>query len=181
MQTSHARQMTVRRLPMATQSPTRWTCLLSLPPTGVGMKPMPLTTLSHATKVLSPVLTFLTVTAGVRDLGDGGLEIGRDLVVLHRVAQEGGVGKAGGLCRNQVVCVLDDDGVLALQHEVIRRLAGRLAAADEQDLVADFLLVLEQLGERERLLKAGDGRHGARDGAAGDDDLVKAARGCSRP
>ena len=61
MQTSHARQMTVRRLPMATQSPTRWTCLLSLPPTGVGMKPTPLTTLSHATKVLSPVLTFLTV------------------------------------------------------------------------------------------------------------------------
>ena len=61
MQTSHARQMTVRRLPMATQSPTRWTCLLSLPPTGVGMKPTPLPTLSHATKVLSPVLTFLTV------------------------------------------------------------------------------------------------------------------------
>ena len=98
-------------------------------------------------------------------------------MVLHRITQEGRVGKAGGLCRDEVVRVLDDDGVLALKDKVIRRFAGRLAAADEQDLVADFLLVLEQLGERERLLKAGDGRHGARDGAAGDDDLVKAAQG----
>ena len=96
-------------------------------------------------------------------------------MVLHRVTQEGGVGKAGSLCRDQVVRVLDDDGVLALQHEVVGRLAGGLAAADEQDLVADFLLVLEKLGEREGFLEARDGGHGARDGAAGDDDVVEAA------
>ena len=41
--------------------------------------------------------------AAVADGGDGGVQVGRNLVVLHRVTQEGGVGKAGGLCRDQVV------------------------------------------------------------------------------
>ena len=53
--------------------------------------------------------------AAVADGGDGGVQVGRNLVVLHRVTQEGGVGKAGSLCRDQVAGVLDDDGVLALR------------------------------------------------------------------
>ena len=52
MQTSQARQMTVRRLPMATQSPTLWTCG-AFGPTGAGTKPMPLMTASHSQRKVS--------------------------------------------------------------------------------------------------------------------------------
>ena len=72
------------------------------------------------------------------------MQVGRNLVVLHRVTQEGGVGKAGSLSSNQVAGVLDNDRVLALEDQVVSRLAGGLAAAEEQDLVADFLLLLER-------------------------------------
>ena len=110
-------------------------------------------------------------------LSDGGVQVGRDLVVLHRVTQEGGVGKAGSLSSNQVTGVLDNDRVLALEDQVVSRLAGGLAAAEEQDLVADFLLLLEQFGEAHGLLEARDHGHGSRHGAGGHDDLVKAAHG----
>ena len=111
----------------------------------------------------------------VADLGDGGVQVNGNLMVLHGVTQEGGVGKAGGLCRDQVVAVLDDDGVLAGEDEVIRRLAGGLAAAEEDDLVALDLLLTQKLTEGAGLLKALDLGHGSGNGAGADDDLVKTA------
>ena len=124
-------------------------------------------------------LAILTLDgdAAVVDLGDGGVQVGRNLVVLHRVTQEGGVGKAGSLSSNQVAGVLDNDRVLALEDQVVSCLAGGLAAAEEQDLVADFLLLLEQFGEAHGLLEARDHGHGSRHGAGGHDDLVEAAHG----
>ena len=110
----------------------------------------------------------------VADFGDGVTEVGGNLVVLHCVTQEGGVGKAGSLCCDQVVCVLDDDGVLAGENEVVSCFAGGLAAAEEQDLVANGLLVLEELGEVHALLKAGDVGHGSDNRAGSDDVCIKA-------
>jgi len=104
------------------------------------------------------------------------VQIHGHLVILHGVAQEGGVGKAGGLCRNQIAGVLHDDGVFAVENEIVCRLAGGLAAAEEQDLVADFLLLSQQLSEGDGLVEAGD-RHGSGHGAGGDDYLVVAADG----
>jgi hypothetical protein len=95
-------------------------------------------------------------------------------VILHGVAQEGGVGKAGGLCRDQIGSELHDYRVLAVENQIIGSLAGGLAAAEEQDLVADGLLLDHKLCEGHGLVKAGD-RHGSGDRAGGDDDLVEAA------
>ena len=105
------------------------------------------------------------------------LQIHGNLVILHGITEEGGVGKAGGLSHNQVVGVLHDDGVLAVEDQVIGRLAGGLAAADEEHLVAHGHLVLQQLGEGEALVKAGHGGHGPGHGAGGHDDIVKAPEG----
>ena len=121
-------------------------------------------------------LNILDGAALVGDLGDGGVQVNGNLVVLHSVTQVRGIGKAGSLSRNEVARVLDDDRVLAeVQQQVVGRLAGGLAAADEQNLVADVFLVLEDIGEGESFLKALDLRHRAGHGAGSDDDVVKAA------
>ena len=85
----------------------------------------------------------------------------------HGVAQEGGVGKASRLSRHQVAGVLHDDGVMAVQHQVVGRLAGGLAAAQEQHLVAHGHLLHHQLGEAEGLVEAGDGHGFCRSATAG--------------
>ena len=97
----------------------------------------------------------------------------------HGVTQEGGVGEAGGLSRNEVIAVLDDDGLLVeVANHVIGRLAGGLAAAEEDDLLqllVGNLAFLQELGEVHALLEALDLRHLTRGGTGGDDDLVEAA------
>jgi len=99
-------------------------------------------------------------------------------VILHCVAQIGGVRKAGRLRGNEVAGVLDDDRVLAeVQQQVVGCLAGGLAAADEQNFIADFLLVLEDVGKGEGLVKALDLGHRAGHGTGRNDDIVKAVKG----
>ena len=89
-------------------------------------------------------LDVLNGAALVGDLGDSGLEVNGNLVVLHSITQERGVGKAGNIGLDEVVCKLDDDGVLAVvEEQVICSLAGGLAAAEEEDLIADLMLLLE--------------------------------------
>ena len=71
-------------------------------------------------------LNVLDGAALVGDLGDGGVQIDGNLVILHCVAQIGGVRKAGRLRGNEVAGVLDDDRVLAeVQQQVVGCLAGR--------------------------------------------------------
>ena len=121
-------------------------------------------------------LNVLDGAALVGDLGNGGVQVNGNLVVLHSVTQEGGVGKAGSLRRDKVAGVLDDDRVLAeVQQHVVSRLAGGLAAADEQNLVADFLLVLENVSKGEGLLEALDLGHHSGGRTGSDDDIVEAA------
>ena len=108
------------------------------PPTGVGNKADAVDNVVALDEEGLAGLDVLDGAALVGDLGDSAVQVDGNLVVLHRVAQEGGVGKAGRLSGNEVVCVLDDDGVLAVvEQQVISRLAGGLAAADEEDLIAD--------------------------------------------
>ena len=123
-------------------------------------------------------LNVLDGAALVGDLGDGGVQIDGNLVILHCVAQIGGVRKAGRLRGNEVAGVLDDDRVLAeVQQQVVGCLAGGLAAADEQNFIADFLLVLEDVGKGEGLVKALDLGHRAGHGTGRNDDIVKAVKG----
>ena len=61
MHTSHAPQMTSRRLPHFSQVPMWWT-FLSVAATGAGTKPMPFTTLSHSSLNASPPFAGLTMT-----------------------------------------------------------------------------------------------------------------------
>ena len=120
-------------------------------------------------------LNVLDGAALVGDLGNGGVQVNGNLVVLHSVTQEGGVGKASSLSRDKVAGVLDDDRVLAeVQQQVVGCLAGGLAAADEENLVADFLLVLEDVGKGEGLLEALDLGHHSGSRTGGDDDIVEA-------
>ena len=110
----------------------------------------------------------------VLDLTDGVLEVSGNLMELENITQEGSVGQADVLCRNEVPCELYDDGVLAGKNHVVCSLASGLAAAEEYDLVAGGLLVAEQLREGHALLEAGDS-HLSGDSAGSDDDLVKLA------
>ena len=64
-------------------------------------------------------LDILDGDGAVPDGSNGGLQIYGHLVVFHGVTQERGVGKAGGLGIDQVVGILDDNRVLALEDEVV--------------------------------------------------------------
>ena len=108
----------------------------------------------------------------VANVGDGALEVGGNLLVSEHITQEGSIGQADVLCRNEVCCILYDDGVLALENHLVCCFAGRLAAAEEDNLVADFLLVAENVGEGEALLEAGDS-HLSGSCAGCNDDLVE--------
>ena len=125
--------------------------------------------------LLTGAVRGLDHAVAVADLGDGAVQIDRNLVILHGITQEGGVGKAGGLCRNQVVAVLDNDGVLAGENQIVGRFAGGLTAAEEDDGVALNALLAQKLTEGVGLVKALDLRHGSGNGTGADDDLVKGA------
>ena len=122
-------------------------------------------------------LDVLDGAALVGDLGDSAVQVDGNLVVLHRVTQVGGIGKAGRLRGDEAVCVLDDDGVRAVVAQpVLSRAAGGLAAADEEHLIAKLVLLLEYLREGERLFKALYAGHGSGNGAGSDDDIIIAAQ-----
>lgn len=110
----------------------------------------------------------------VADLGDGGLEVDGHLVEHQGLTEVGGVRQRHVRGRDQVDGVLYHSRVLALEDQLERGLAAGLAAAEDDDLVADGLLLGQELGEGHGLLKAGDG-HLSGHGAGGDDDLVEAA------
>ena len=110
----------------------------------------------------------------VLDLADGMLKVGGNLVILENITQEGSVGQADVLCGNEVLCVLDDDRVLALENHLVCSLASGLAAAEEHDFVAYGVLLTQQLSEGKALLEAGD-QHLSGNCAGCNDDLVIAA------
>ena len=123
------------------------------------------------------VLNVLNSAALVGDFGNGGVQIYRNLVIFHCVAQEGGVCKAGSLSGNEVTGVLDDDRVFSVvEQHIVSCFAGGLAAAYKQNLIADIDLILEHLSEGERLVKAFDVGHGSGNRAACYDDIVKAVQ-----
>jgi len=108
----------------------------------------------------------------ILDLTDGVLKVSGYFVECKCITQEGSVCEADVLCRNEVLCELYDDGVLASKDQIVCCFASRLTAAEEYDLVANGLLVAEQICEGHALLEAGDS-HLSGDSAGCNDDFIK--------
>ena len=122
--------------------------------------------------LLERVIGSLDDAVPVSDLGDGAVQIHGNFVILHRIAQEGCVGKAGCLSGNKVIAILDYDRVLAGKDKIVGSFTGGLTAAEEYDLITFNRLLAKELAEGTGLLKSLDARHVSGNGTGADDDLV---------
>ena len=65
--------------------------------------------------------------------------------------------------------------MLALENHLVCCFAGGLTTTEEHDLIANFLLLAEELGKGDGLIKALNGRHISGNGTRCNDDFIKAA------
>ena len=109
--------------------------------------------------------------AVVPDGFDGRVHVSGHLVEPEEFTQHGGVRHVDTARADEVRGHLDDDRVLALQREVVRDLAAGQAAADDDDIVADFRFAVEVVRRGDGFLGTGH-RQRLRRGADGHDDEV---------
>ena len=111
----------------------------------------------------------------VADIGDRGVEVSGNFMILESVTQIGGVCKACRLGSYKIRGVLDYNRMMSLKYQIQSGLAGGLSAAEEYDSVAYGNLVLEDLCEGKTFIEAGDLRHRSDNRTCCDNDLIKAS------
>ena len=76
------------------------------------------------------------------------------LVCLEEITQIAGICKANTLCGYKVVLHFNDRGLLTLQVKLVRYLASRKSAADNNNAITDLLVAEEEVNRLNSLFKA---------------------------
>ena len=108
----------------------------------------------------------------LRDVLYAGVQVDRNLVGLEAVAQIARICETHILDGDEVVFHFHDSGMLSLSEQVKCDLTARQTAADNHDVVADFLLAKKIFCGVHRVLARSRDRNTVRSGAGRNDDLI---------
>ena len=109
-----------------------------------------------------------TIVVNLRNLG---FQMDRHFICFEEVTQEGGVGQTNTGGNDQIVHHFYDGGFLALQEQLISDLAACQAAADNGDILPNFLAAAEEVNGLDALIDAGN-RDAVGFGTGGDDNFI---------